>query len=133
MGTVSQPEIGDTGGSNSIGLSVSQLPPHSHNGSTDMAGLHDHTGTTDFAGNHQHQYNIAAFSNIPLFDVTDTPVFYANATTEQFTSASGIHGHDFTTNDSGNHFQSFNTNNTGNGDPINITNAYYKLAFILKL
>lgn len=157
MGTVSDPEIGDTGGSNSIGLSVSQLPPHSHDGSTDidgnhthtattnLAGSHTHTGTTDIEEDHRHRYNIARFVTEGIVGLTDGDRLYANeGSFDVFTGLAGRHNHSVTTDSSGDHVHtvtvaneglhdhSFNTNNTGNGAPIDITNPFFRLAFIMK-
>jgi len=182
MGTTSDSEIGDIGGSNSISLSVSQLPPHSHDGSTDIAGNHTHTATTNLAGNHthtattnlagshthtgntdeeedhRHRFGLSTFVTEGIVGLTDGDRSYANGTNlDAFTGLSGRHSHTLTTDSNGDHVHtvtvdsngdhvhtvtvanaglhdhSFNTNNTGNGEPINITNSYYKLAFIMKL
>jgi microcystin-dependent protein len=46
--------LGNTGGNSTLTLSASQLPSHTHNGTTAQNGSHNHTGTTDSAGTHTH-------------------------------------------------------------------------------
>lgn len=43
-----------TGGSATHAITVTELPPHSHTGSTASAGAHTHTGAAASAGNHTH-------------------------------------------------------------------------------
>jgi hypothetical protein len=104
---------GVTGGANSITLSVSQLPPHDHNGS----------GTTSTDGDHTHTipgYNLSTpGSQIPWYNWANS--VYANNTNT--TSTAGAHSHTF----------SFTTSQTGSGAAIDIHPAYYTLAFIMKL
>lgn len=157
LGTANDAEIGDTGGNNSITLDVPQLPSHSHGGVTDIDGSHNHTATTDLAGSHTHTGNTDVEEDhrhrigLPTFDtegivgITDGDRTYANGVQfDAFSGLSGAHSHTITTNSSGNHVHtvtvgnaglhdhSFNTNNTGNGAPIDITNPFLKLAFIMK-
>lgn len=48
--------VGDTGGANSVTLSVAQVPPHSHNiaSHTHSVANHNHGGSTGSVGNHTH-------------------------------------------------------------------------------
>ncbi|MGY3187278.1 hypothetical protein [Lysinibacillus sp. TE18511] len=109
MGAVSDLEIGEMGGSNSIVLSVSQLPPHSHDGLTNDDGIHSHS------------YSAATYTTEGIALPSDAVRSYAFDNNVLETTKNGDHHH------------SFNTNNTGDGEPINITNSYYKLAFIMNL
>lgn len=43
-----------TGGSATHAITVAELPPHSHTGSTASAGAHTHTGSAASAGDHTH-------------------------------------------------------------------------------
>jgi len=101
---------GATGGSNSITLSVSQLPPHTHTGNTNAAGAHSHTVHIRIVISSEHN-NDGGFS-FPQ---------------QMFTFS------DLSTSSDGNHIHSFTTDSTGSGAPIDIRPAYYKLAFIMKL
>jgi microcystin-dependent protein len=46
--------LGNIGGSNSITLSTTQMPSHTHTGTSDASGAHIHTGTSDTNGSHTH-------------------------------------------------------------------------------
>jgi hypothetical protein len=47
---------GATGGSDSFTLAVTNLPAHSHTGTTSSSGTHNHTGTANSAGGHNHTF-----------------------------------------------------------------------------
>jgi hypothetical protein len=131
LGTTNNAEIGDTGGSFSIVLTEPQLAPHSHTGTTNLDGAHQHHGTTDFAGNHSHQYVRPTFTTDLIFSF-GAPRTFANNVVSTPTSVDGSHTHTFNTNIDGAHQHAFTTDQAGSGDPIDITNPYYKLAFIMK-
>ena len=103
---------GATGGSNSITLSVAQLPSHTHTGS----------GSTSTDGAHTHSlvgYNLTSpGSQIPFYNWANST--YANNNTS--TGPAGAHNHTF----------SFTSDATGSGAAIDIHPAYYTLAFIMK-
>lgn len=46
--------VGNGGGSESVTLNDTQMPSHSHFGTTGAAGAHDHGGSTGQAGQHSH-------------------------------------------------------------------------------
>ncbi|MBK3406306.1 tail fiber protein [Methylorubrum populi] len=46
--------IGSAGGSETVTLNDTQMPSHSHGGSTGSTGAHDHGGVTGQAGTHSH-------------------------------------------------------------------------------
>ena len=50
----SNQDLGVKGGSNSVTLSTSELPIHTHTGTTVSDGIHTHTGTTVSDGIHTH-------------------------------------------------------------------------------
>ena len=103
---------GATGGSNSVTLSVAQLPSHTHTGS----------GSTSTDGAHTHSlvgYNLTSpGSQIPFYNWANST--YANNNTS--TGSAGAHNHTF----------SFTSDATGSGAAIDIHPAYYTLAFIMK-
>lgn len=132
LGTINDAEIGNTGGSNSIVLTEPQLPPHAHEGTTSFAPPHRHSNSIAIvAGNHNHQYNESVYSPPDhFFDDGPFPVTVASKPAN--TSTAGAHNHDlFITND-GVHDHSFTTDIVGSGDPIDIRNPFFKLAFIMK-
>lgn len=98
--------VGSTGGTAQVTLTVNQLPSHSHQGTTGNAGAHTHTysGSTDlmWAG----MGGGGALVHPPR--------------TLQ-TSESGVHSHTFT------------TQATGGGQPHENRPPYYALAYIMKL
>lgn len=79
--------IGATGGTDSVTLSLSQLPSHSH------------TGTTASAGNHQHA--VTAYTNVPSgqgYAIGSNDQDHFGSTETDF---AGVHTHTFTTDTSG--------------------------------
>ncbi|WP_338473090.1 hypothetical protein R4Z10_10400 [Niallia sp. XMNu-256] len=130
MGTNNDAEIGQTGGNNTIALTESQLAPHTHTGTSDPAGGHTHTGTTNNAGTHTHVYidsGVTSANRQPGNMATTIP-----STTNRETQPDGDHNHNFTTDPEEDHTHNFTTDAAGDGEPINILNPYYKLAFIMK-
>jgi len=108
LGASTDAGIGNTGGNTSIALTVPQLPAHSH------------TGTTNIAGNHTHDFTyLAAIALLNARAQGDFDVAIQAEITEDTAAA-------------GDHFHTFTTNETGNGDPIDIRNPFYTLAFIMK-
>lgn len=78
--------LGSAGGSETVTLSASQMPSHSHSGSTGDAGSHDHGGQVLSAGAHSHG---------------------------GFTIAAGGHGHSGTTGAAGGHSHTGTTDTGG--------------------
>lgn len=99
-------QVGEQGGAAQVTLTVEQLPPHSHQGTTSEAGAHTHTysGSTD-----------RATSGFGGSDALRYP-----ATSRQ-TSESGMHSHTFT------------TETTGGGQPHENRPPYYALAYIMRV
>jgi len=99
-------EPGITGGANTIVLSTSTLPAHTH------------TGTTLSDGNHTHSIHHAGSGG------TDSRLAVGKATGQYdglISEPAGVHTHTFTSNP------------TGAGVSIDIRPKYFKLAFIMKL
>jgi hypothetical protein len=101
---------GETGGSHTKTLSVSNLPSHTH------------SFTTDPAGEHSHRIRVEKYggSNDPRFPY---PLEGWRATTykgDGLIEAAGSHTHSGT------------TDATGSGSSFDIRPKYYKLAFIMK-
>lgn len=95
---------GNTGGADSITLSVSQLPSHSH------------TGSTDTSGNHNHGVEWDSFSAAVG---ADHPGHGTGGTSESNTKGSHTHTVDF--------------GSTGSGSSIENRPPFYEVAFIQKL
>ncbi|MFG7486289.1 phage tail protein [Methylorubrum rhodesianum] len=80
--------VNNTGGSETVVLNDTQMPSHSHFGTTGEAGAHDHTGGTGQAGQHSHG---GVTGNSGAHNHTGT------------TGGSGSHSHGGTTSSSGTH------------------------------
>lgn len=109
-GTLTNRSIGTKGGSETHTLTVSELPAHSH------------TGTTDSAGNHTHVLNIGAGddSNNSAINGQPPTADGNNVTNSYNTNAAGVHTHTFT------------TNSTGSGDAHNNMQPFIVLNYIIR-
>lgn len=147
---------GNTGGANSVTLSESQIPAHSHSGSTASAGDHSHSGSTSSAGSHSHTgstdtqgnhtHLLGRFSGDSNINTQSSR--YALATTNNIgpdsTQAAGSHSHNISTNSAGDHSHtvsiasagshthSVTVGNTGGGQAHENRPPYYALAFIMR-
>ncbi|MBA7527476.1 hypothetical protein ES705_19652 [subsurface metagenome] len=104
LGASEGEDPGEKGGAHSITLSVAQLPPHRHSGTTDVGGAHYH-------GLNRHTYGAG---NI------------------RWSAGNGSDAGSGLPSD-GAHTHTFTTASTGLGAPIDNRPAYYKLAYIMKL
>ena len=149
--------VGNTGGNSSITLSVSQLPSHTHTGTTDSNGSHTHTGTTDSNGSHNHSINDPGhvhsvvdayfsentsggsnnFFGTSANTDTDNSLYTRNITTGSVgtgisLNSSGSHTHTFTSDSSGSHTHTFTTGSTGSGSQIDIRNKFLVINYIIR-
>jgi microcystin-dependent protein len=145
LGKGGSTNLGNTGGSNTVTLSVDQLPSHTHTGTTAVNGSHTHSGSTSTDGLHSHTSNATgglaqpglAYSN--GYDTT-TGVDNDNSNGElnlKYTQAltidnGGSHSHIFATDSNGDHSHSFTTDATGSGSSINIQNPYIVMNYIIR-
>lgn len=100
---------GDTGGADSVTLTTSEIPSHTH------------TGTTDTDGAHSHDINIY---DAPYF----TPVYRTGATFNIGNNTQNTR----TTEVGGAHSHAFTTDATGGGSAHENRPPYYALAYIMK-
>lgn len=155
MGASSDSDIGATGGTNHVTLTVENLPPHSHGSGTlktDNAGSHTHTGTTNSAGQHTHSGGSSNVERLNARDGGTGPGSYSAVivagtayspmnphwTGSPFsisTGSAGAHTHSLNINSAGAHTHTItgSTGSTGSGQPFDNRPAYYKLAFIMKV
>jgi microcystin-dependent protein len=98
-----------TGGNKDITLSVSQMPSHTHTGSTDISGAHSHNSNNYVAKCWCAGQSYAA--------VTGT----GSETAQQITTVGGAHQHSLT------------TNSTGGGESFDGRPPYLVLAYIMKM
>ena len=102
--------VGNTGGANSVTLTVDQMPSHSHSSGT---------LSTDTSGSHSHTYNKPVIGRSCTSGEWDVYEGFVNA----YTSSDGSHDHDVTGD----------TGSTGGGQPHENRPPYYALCFIMKL
>jgi hypothetical protein len=143
---------GNVGGSDSVSLLTTNLPSHSHTGSTNAVST-DHThafnSTTELSGNHIHSITDPghAHGGVPVlvtdtdrgggssnFSVDDTGFTQGSGTGISINSG-GSHTHTVSGNTAGQsstHAHSFTTDLTGNNSPIDVRPRYYALAYIMK-
>jgi microcystin-dependent protein len=125
---------GDTGGSNSVTLTTSQIPAHSHtgstasagghvhSGSTATAGAHAHTGSTATAGGHSHSGSTSGVGNhahsITVYQTNsyqlgnNTALDRSGASTGS-TGGAGAHSHSLNIDSAGAHTHSLSINSAG--------------------
>ena len=148
--------LGDSSGNSTITLSQSQLPSHTHSGTTVSNGSHSHTGTTDNSGSHTHSINDPQHSHYlqdayfaenmgrgeNLYGTRagtdyDNDLIYRDTNTGYTTTgitinSVGNHTHGFTTESTGSHTHTFTTDSTGNGNSIDIRNKFIILNYIIR-
>ncbi|MFD2566064.1 hypothetical protein [Pseudotenacibaculum haliotis] len=127
VGSGDEYNIGDMGGSKEVAITIAQLPPHNHDGTTQNGGIHKHTGTTYAAGSHSH--SVPAESNLPGTSTHFS--IQGNDRARQQGTAAGSHTHTLNMDDAGDHNHDFTTNNKGNGEAHENRPPYYALAFIM--
>ena len=145
-------DVATTGGSDSVALSVGNLPSHTHSFSATTSSFDYGTKETNTTGNHTHNVSGNTSENgehthyIEVWNGTgvggDKTSTYAVARRYggHETCASGNHSHSFSfwTSDAGDHSHSVgigahshtvsgNTGGTGSGSAFSVTNQFYKL------
>ena len=123
MGTATQSEIGDTGGS-----ADAIVVNHTHTASTNSAGSHNHTGSTSSAGNHRHSITSGSGTSSGG-RAADT----SNTGATIYTNYAGAHTHSFTTNSTGSHSHTVTVNGAGSSGTNANLPPYYKLAYIMRV
>lgn len=100
--------VGDTGGSNTVTLNISQMPSHNHGASSEEAGLHT------------HKYKRVQPDGL-------------SGSTGGFTTYVVSGPYDTDTAQDGAHSHEINTENTGGGQSHENRPPYYALAYIMKI
>lgn len=108
--------VGSTGGEESTGLSMDNLPPHSF------------SGTTSWDGDHKHNMSLPQRHGGDG-ENTNGAAYFSNGDTNK---ASGGNGVGWTSN-AGGHHHTFTTNTLGAGVKHNNMPPYYTLSYIMKL
>ena len=144
-------DVATTGGSDSVTLSVGNLPSHTHSFSattssfdygtknTNSTGAHTHSvsGTAASAGQHAHRISQGDNANVPSGRVASSN---SAQTHVGWTENDGVHTHSVsgTAASAGGHAHSVgigahshtvsgNTGGTGSGSAFSVTNQFYKL------
>lgn len=141
VGKKSSTTLGAIGGNTDISLNLSQLPSHTHSGSSDSNGAHTHTGTTALNGSHSHTNNSSTSLGLITANGANTANSVDDSTTEPnlYTTPqpltiyeAGSHTHGFTTDSNGSHSHTITIGNTGSGASIDIRNKFIVLNYIIK-
>ena len=131
-------DVGDTGGSNTVTLTTSQIPSHNHTASSSSSGTHNHTGTTSLEriGDQNVTGDIYAvvgvYTNAVNEVVSDVGIWSAVRSLNP-TPINTNHSHTFTTSSKGSHSHSITISSTGGGQAHENRPPYYALCFIMKL
>lgn len=150
-------DVATTGGSDSVTLSVGNLPSHTHSFSATTSSFDYGTKTSSTTGNHNHNRGNMEISGVVGWFRSDNSAFYTASGAFQMGSSQASHGFtgsNFTygaaadfhasrtwtgvTNTTGNHSHtvgigahnhtvSGNTGGTGSGSAFSVTNQFYKL------
>jgi microcystin-dependent protein len=136
--------LGNTGGSDTITLSVNNIPSHTHTGTTDSNGSHTHTGTTTTNGSHTHSSNATgglaqpglAYSNgqdtTTGIDTDGSNELNLKTTAALAINSDGDHSHSLNVDTSGSHTHTFTTGSTGSGQAINVQNKFIVMNYIIR-
>lgn len=145
--------IGDIGGRNTMSLTATELPAHTHTGTTGEGGQHTHTITVDDGGQHSHGISDPGHNHW-LQTVNDDfnnsggagPSFAADSagtmnwpnvaqpsTTGITINSGGLHSHTASAANSSTHAHTFTTDSTGAGESFSIQNKYIVLNYIIKI
>ena len=119
--------LGDMGGNENITLSESQLPSHSHTGTTTTNGSHTHS-INDPGHTHSQTTTNDDFNN----SGGNPPGFSADSAGSMTWDNINHNTTGIRINENGSHNHTFTTNTTGLGSPINIMNPYVVLNYIIK-
>lgn len=145
-------DVATTGGSDSVTLSVGNLPSHTHSFSattssfdygtkgTNSTGGHSHYGSGSTSANGEHTHYIEAWNGTGVGGDRTSSYAVAYRSGGHETHASGNHSHSFSfwTGGAGDHSHSVgigahshtvsgDTGGTGSGSAFSVTNQFYKL------
>jgi microcystin-dependent protein len=124
--------LGETGGSKNKTLSTTEIPSHTHSGTTSTDGSHTHTVTDP-----GHTHSVGGTLRVTGNDTVDgidndgpdaEPDISTTITTTSSTSTTGI-----SIPSSGSHSHAFTTGATGGGLAFSLMNPYMALNYIIKI
>jgi microcystin-dependent protein len=129
-------DAGQTGGADSVTLSVAQMPTHSHGTTVSTNGDHQHErGTMDITGSFRTETNGGGFEG----------AFYSGGQATGVSGATGVDNYtwknDFSaartwsgkTTQDGAHSHTVTIGNSGSSAAVDIKNPFFTMAFFIKL
>lgn len=119
--------LGETGGSKTATLTTTELPAHTHTGTTDSSGTHNH-GITD----NGHKHTITTTNDDFNNSGTNPPGFSADSAGSRTWDIMSEATTGITINNGGAHTHTFTTASTGSGSAFSIMNPYFILNYIIK-
>jgi microcystin-dependent protein len=132
--TDSNQQLGSVGGSNSVTLTESHIPSHTHTGTTETSGLHNHTASDS---GHSHTYDDAYFAENRGISSnkfgTGSNTDYDNDYHYRPGTVTNTGYANITVNNDGTHTHTFTTAATGSGASIDIRNKYIVLNYIIRI
>lgn len=109
--------VGETGGAETVALSLNQMPAHSHTASSGSAGNHNHSASTGSAGNHLHAIEIKGTTDeMANASLTANGPFVNRGIVSggwRYTQENGNHSHSVTVNANGAHSHTISVSATG--------------------
>ena len=125
--------LGNTGGTQSKTLTTTELPTHTHSGTTAAGGGHTPAGTIDSQGAHTHGIDIkngggGVTTSLNISTINDTP-----QASGVYTASSGAHSHNFTGSAVSDHTHTFTTASSGTGSAFGTMNPAIILNYIIKI
>jgi microcystin-dependent protein len=139
IGTSASKQINSQGGANTKMIDVSNLPSHTHSGTTGLSGSHSHSGFTNNGtvdGAHTHTQPIGATDDLNLSSVNgQIPPADANGLkTNTYPLGANANSHSHAISSDGNHTHTLIMNPlTTTVTPVDITPIYYALSYIMKV
>lgn len=125
---------GQTGGADSVTLSVAQMPTHSHGASVSTNGNHTHTrGSMEISGGIYGGAIEEGNSAWGAFSVTGTGSGGDGAATDRGFDFYASRNWTGETSQNGSHSHTVTVGNSGSGTAVDIKNPFFKMAFFIKL
>jgi microcystin-dependent protein len=128
MGVNGSHALASTGGSETRTLTTTELPPHTHTGTTDSSGSHSHTINDP---GHIHARLNGFDDNNGSNNPGQAPPGDASPDTTGYPTESATTG--ITINSSGAHTHTFTTGSSGSGAAFSLLNPFMALNFIIKV
>ena len=111
--------LGETGGAKNVTLTTTELPSHTHTGTTDSSGDHTHTSNCDGSSYSLSTYTGNNTMNASINAGATEPDLYAPQVA-------------LSINNAGSHTHTFTTASTGSGSAFSVMNPYITLNYIIK-